>query len=649
MFAGCIEKKHSADGLGLILIDQMDTGVLSQFPSQNKSHWQGEFDNDCLVTLVQQSIHSDQCSSVACHGDVYIAGWLRIDNKDELREQLDLTQDVTDHQIVIAAYCLWREQLCEYLFGDFAFVLIDLKEHQCLLCRDHMGVRPLYYYQDDSRFIFATTIAVFSNIKGLNLQFSEEYIARHCMFMANDWELTAYEQILKLPPAHTAKLYVSVNKSQDQSVFKLGLDIQSYFSFDQNKRLSLNTEHDYIERYKEVLDEAVRCRVAGVEGVLASESSGGVDSSTVTGFAAKYLPLPEDNLYAYGFVTEVEEEACISLMSEHLKLKHTYLVKGGVNEADLMQQAAKRFQNIIATPISAPIATVHSPIYHQAKADGATILLSGFGGDEFVTVYGATARVELFKQRQWKAWFTLFKGNFLTKKMRAFKWLLRFYWNQNTFETAQHLLGMNSLLLKNKVIKDNVCEQYKIPQRSTQRSSYDAGCLSINEFSLVNRWSPDMVARLEDCSLAAALHGLEYRWPLLDVRLISFFLSIPSQYKLSNGLPRYLHRKAIQGIVPEHLIWKDKSMGGPLISQSSQSRMPEKNEILDIEEMQFSTLHPKIQAVIDEEKWIAILAQLSDSNTELIDSGNDNSFNKIWPIAEPVMSLNEWLNSVEKV
>jgi len=166
----------------------------------------------------------------------------------------------------------------------------------------------------------------------------------------------------------------------------------------------------------------------------------------------------------------------------------------------------------------------------------------------------------------------------------------------------------------------------------------------VNEFSIKNRWSPDMVARLEDCSLAAASQGLEYRWPLLDIRLINFYLSVPSEYKLNKGIPRYLHRKAIQGLVPGHLIWKDKSMGGPLQQNNSQTNNAMK-ELFDPAMMQFESLNPVIQKIIDRERWDSTVAKISMSFEE---QGNEKTLWQLLPIIQPILSLNEWLNRSKK-
>jgi len=68
-----------------------------------------------------------------------------------------------------------------------------------------------------------------------------------------------------------------------------------------------------------------------------------------------------------------------------------------------------------------------------------------------------------------------------------------------------------------------------------------------------------------NCTLIAAGHGLDYRWPLLDVRLIAFFLAIPAEETVGpGGVERHLHREAVSNVLPEFVVRHGKAMGPPV-------------------------------------------------------------------------------------
>ena len=90
---------------------------------------------------------------------------------------------------------------------------------------------------------------------------------------------------------------------------------------------------------------------------------------------------------------------------------------------------------------------------------------------------------------------------------------------------------------------------------------------------------------MENCSLFAAGYGIEYSWPLIDLRLVNFFLSVPSQQKLGpKGVSRYLHRRAIKGVVPDLIAQKSKEMGD-LVSNDLDTTINVKAEFPDFDEL----------------------------------------------------------------
>ncbi len=67
-------------------------------------------------------------------------------------------EDVSDSYFILKAYEKWGEKCPEKLLGDFAFAIWDENEEKLFCARDHMGVKPFYYYLDDEMFVFGTEI-----------------------------------------------------------------------------------------------------------------------------------------------------------------------------------------------------------------------------------------------------------------------------------------------------------------------------------------------------------------------------------------------------------------------------------------------------------------------------------------------------------
>lgn len=130
-------------------------------------------------------------------------------------------------------------------------------------------------------------------------------------------------------------------------------------------------------------------------------------------------------------------------------------------------------------------------------------------------------------------------------------------------------------------------------------AQYDAPYRTVNAFILGDRWSPATSIRTADCSVVAAAFGLEYVWPLLDARLMQQYLSTPTVWKYGRGYGRYLHRRAISGVVPDAVAWKaSKSMLGP----SDQTRLDDRSHVRP-PERDYDELHPSVRDLIDPAAW----------------------------------------------
>ncbi len=152
---------------------------------------------------------------------------------------------------------------------------------------------------------------------------------------------------------------------------------------------------------------------------------------------------------------------------------------------------------------------------------------------------------------------------------------------------------------------------------------------SINAFILDGLLRmPYIATRLENCTLMAASYGIDYRWPLWDVRLVQQYLSTPSVEKVGpRGLGRYLHRRAIAGVVPQRVAWKpSKDMGYGQLCERIQGegllRQAEQARSLEAE------LHPTLAGLIDRAKLRAQIARGHSQGAGQADEGFAFSFRR---------------------
>jgi len=112
---------------------------------------------------------------------------------------------------------------------------------------------------------------------------------------------------------------------------------------------------------------------------------------------------------------------------------------------------------------------------------------------------------------------------------------------------------------------------------------------------------------MENCFLMAAARKIEYRWPLLDVRLVRLFFQVPACEHFYRGMGRYLHRRAINGVVPDLVAWKkSKYMGDNILRSMSGQSGPmrsQKKTAAERKEISFNELHSQLGELIDEKRF----------------------------------------------
>ena len=481
------------------------------------------------------------------------AAWARLDNREELAHKLAVSpQDLTslsDTELILRSYLKWQENCVDHLIGDFVFVLYDRKQRKIFCGRDHMGVRPLFYFFSDDVFVCATTLAAFIGLKCVPIRIRQQWVAEYLMQLSMSFEDTAYEGIKKLPPAHC----LTMTAQQMQ--------LRQYFQLSATPELKLKDSREYVEAYRTVLETAVKCRLIS-DYDLGSELSGGVDSSTVTAFAAKFLGNSLPRLHTFAFAFSALEPSYIQAVVDGCHLPDNHIITERNQD---YQDTIQRSLDILGCLAEHGSAILHEPFYQLAEKLNVRTLLSGFGGDEFgTTIHGYMVPMEMIIQRRYWELLNILPGNALYRFLRLVKLEWRRRKTQNFQLPAFNLRFHKAFKLRwpHRIVRDDLVKRYNLEDRYFNDARFDAGYVELKRFTLEKLWMPYVPTRMENCTLMASGRKIECGWPLLDVRLVKLFLSIPSEENFFRGMGRYLHRRAINGIVPKTVAWKrDKYMG----------------------------------------------------------------------------------------
>jgi asparagine synthase (glutamine-hydrolysing) len=303
--------------------------------------------------------------------------------------------------------------------------------------------------------------------------------------------------------------------------------------------------------------------------ITGTELSGGIDSSSVTALASRFSKiktfshiLPDSKLGK--MFPHKDEREFIQMLTEHCNISDKHFVTSEVSLLDTLQDHVEYYQSLSQQNFG----VFSDQLYVKAQQEKVTVLLSGFGGDEVVTSQASGYLYELAQNKKWQVIKIDLKNRY-PRKSSYNKALLKLYiklklpgfysflrilkpdkpWWRNKYKN----LALNADYEKKLGVKKRYEEYYQNIARET-----------LQDKNIERITHPHVSQRLEYCSLIARKYGIEYRYPLLDIRLIEFYLSIPPRLKARNGIGRYLIRRAMEGILPEKIQWRNDKSGATI-------------------------------------------------------------------------------------
>lgn len=556
-----------------------------------------------LLTIAPYQASYESYSLNYIHPDVYIVSWSRLDNRNDLADKIGISIAelclFNDPHLICLAWGKWGESCVDHLVGDFSFVIYDKVQDTVFCARDHFGVRPLYYCDIEGTFFCATSMrALLESFNGklhLNQQWIVDYMCEHSM----SFEATICKEIKKLKPGHS----LSIRNDE--------VRCSKYYSISLQQPLVLDDSRAYIEVFQEQLKEAVKCRLVSTKNI-GCEISGGLDSSGIAGIAASYNKKNGGGFQTFGFFQFEKDQSFIHEVLEQIGNPAQHLISwDSLNRKHNIEMDYAL--DVLGHPVEHESCTFPTPFYRMAQENNVGVLLSGFGGDEFVTnIQHHLVVNSLLSNNDYRELFNSLSGNVLTKNARILK-LLGKKWLMGRFakkKVNSSLSNAFELYWSHFIVNEEIAKFYKVKERYFERVQFDAGYSDLHRFLVEKRWQPFIPTRMESCSVMAASFGVDYRWPLMDKRLIELYLSIPQRESYRNGLGRKLYREAIKEYVPESVYQNPgKNMGGAIVTPQ-QFYIKEQHIPLD-------DLHDLLKEILDVESYKKQIRNLQENEDDV--------------------------------
>jgi asparagine synthase (glutamine-hydrolysing) len=477
----------------------------------------------------------------------------RLDNREELLASIKHSYRVSssspDPDLVLAAYEAFGDRFPERLVGEFALGLFDPNRQQILLARDAIGIRPLYYFRTRNTFLFASEIKALLAHPQVLPKPNDDTLADFFLNNVRDQEITFFEGISSLPPAHIAFL-------TPQEFTK-----RRYWDFDPAHRIRLGSFDEYAVAFRHLFEQAVRRRLRSAYPVAVSVS-GGLDSSSIL-CVAETLARREPGVppirgisYTSREGTPSDEKAFLVEIEKKFETAIHRVPIGPMGILDGCEEAVLQFE--------VPMLDEHwsntRAFLRTIKELGARTFLTGHWADQ--VLFPQAYLVDLFRSLSWRKvkthlnefglWQTDADSGYFRRRFVLD--LVKYHLPRPFFPVIRRL----------RVKRDRPWYSAAFRQRAFRRAwkqsangwtSSSAHARSLYEEAR----SAHHVLCMEWNNKMASIHGLEMAFPFMDRDLISFLMSVPGEVLTWNGVPKALLRAAMGGVLPEAIVhrrWK---------------------------------------------------------------------------------------------
>jgi len=529
-----------------------------------------------MLWTTPESLYENQ-PLISKDNNLILTANARIDNREELIEKLEINEKdfkvVTDVDLILWSYQKWGENCPKYLLGDFVFTIWDNNKKKLYFARDHLGIKPIYYYKNSEVLIFASEIsAIFSN-SFVSKKINIEAIECSLLFDSIPYTHTYFQDVFYLK----GSAYAVCNHLGE-------CNIQEYWNpADEQKTRDISLKEASLE-LKSIYKEALTTRLRSAYPI-SFELSGGLDSSSIVTFSNQIGINQNSHLYSLRFGNySCDEGKYIDEVYETVNLDSTSIRADRLNyenEYSLKNFYEKNFdwpQDLFFIP--------HMALMDESSNDQSRVMLTGQGGDE--VLQGSRFMLADF----------ISQGSFI----KLYKQLIsgEYKYTDIVNFTLRPLIPDVLRRIRQNLRSSDEKKERTIYQKYLKKVSF-------NNKRYKLRSSRQMVQQVFGTEHALwstmniyntyGSYNKEVRHPLFDIRLIKFRLTTPAEYFYTNGIFKFLFRDAMKGILPEIIRKrKDKVNFDEIIKIQLQAEIKENPYLQDPNNL-------KIKNLINNEVW----------------------------------------------
>ncbi len=429
----------------------------------------------------------------------------------------------SDTEVLLHAFAQWRERVLEEINGIFAFAVWIKEEQTLFVARDKIGVKPLFFKRHENGFIFASEIKTILAYPGVKARLDEDGVA----------------EILLLGPGRTPGCGVFQGVEELcpgwYGWLKDGKFVKQQYWYLRDREHEENFE-DTVDTVRQLVIDAIRRQTVS-DVPLGTFLSGGLDSSLISAICARHFHsrgdvldtfsvdyVDNDKYFQPGKFQPNSDGEYIRLMTRREPMNHHWTIHSPETLIDSLEDATKARDLPGMADVDFSLLAFCGKIRSHVK-----VALSGECADEIFGGY---------------PWFR-------DQKIRAAE---GFPWAQNTAQRASLIHKAYSINSKEYVMdrySQTISDTDVLPGASGEERR-------MKEMVNLNfQWF--MQTLLDRKDRMSMYHGLEVRVPFCDYRIAEYLYGVPWEYKDHKNVEKGLLRKAMEGILPDEILWRKKS------------------------------------------------------------------------------------------
>lgn len=437
----------------------------------------------------------------------------------------------SDTEIVLELFAAYGSHSVQWLNGMFAFAIYDKNDDSVFICRDRIGIKPLFYAVNDRQLIFASELRSLMkalDVKTLNVTALPLFL--HVGYVPEPF--TILNEARKFPAAHYAKW------NGDELSFTRYWSAADFTKPDKDV--------DYTEatlQCKSVLENAVSDALIS-DVPLGVFLSGGIDSSLVAAIAATKSGDRIKTFTVSSSDSAHDESAFARKIAKHIGSEHFELPADENTLSDLIIPILDEMDEPLADSSLLPVF-----IISRFARQHVTVALGGDGGDELFQGYGAYVWARRLSNPLLRLSAPLIRKYLRNRRHEQFFHpSLRKHFSSNIFSIEQNLFPSWELenlgFILPDVLKNHEIEFDKCAPEERQAM-----------FDLHYYLKDDLLVKVDRASM---LNALEVRPPLLDHRLVEWALSLPLSFKVKQGISKVMLKDILSDYIPRDLFERPK-------------------------------------------------------------------------------------------